>query len=178
MIERSHRWFGRGVPITLNLVSLIVGTTLCIGRYTPLLRTAVLAAQTSRGTADPWTRAQTVEPGDLVKELAAASASNRPTVVCVGFPSLYRAGHVLGASFHGPASAPEGLADLTRWAQGLSRSANVVLYCGCCPLAECPNVRPAFTALRDMGFTHLRVLLLPNNFGTDWASKGYPVDRQ
>ncbi len=30
---------------------------------------------------------------------------------------------------------------------------------------------------RDMGFTHLRVLVLPDNFGTDWAAKGYPVER-
>lgn len=43
-------------------------------------------------------------------------------------------------------------------------------------MAECPNVRPAFTALRDMGFTHLRVLMLPNNFAADWVDKHYPVE--
>jgi hypothetical protein len=28
-----------------------------------------------------------------------------------------------------------------------------------------------------MGFSHLRVLLLPTNFYTDWASKGYATDK-
>ncbi len=28
-----------------------------------------------------------------------------------------------------------------------------------------------------MGFTRLRVLMLPNDFNTDWISKGYPVEK-
>ena len=31
--------------------------------------------------------------------------------------------------------------------------------------------------MRDMGFTHLRVLILPNDFNTDWIAKGYPVEK-
>ncbi|HJZ51695.1 MAG TPA: hypothetical protein VJ228_05830 [Candidatus Acidoferrales bacterium] len=37
------------------------------------------------------------------------------------------------------------------------------------------NIRPAFVAMRDTGFTHLRVLILPDDFNTDWISKGHPV---
>jgi hypothetical protein len=134
-------------------------------------------AQSARGSAEPWTSAETVEPAALAKELASASPSTRPLVVNVGFPSLYRGGHVPGASFHGPASSHEGLADLKRWAQGISRTASIVVYCGCCPMPDCPNAKPAFTTLRDLGFGHLRVLILPTNFGTDWVDKGYPVER-
>ena len=68
-----------------------------------------------------------------------------------------------------------GLTDLKHWAQRLSRSSDLVIYCGCCPLAHCPNMRPAFSALRSMGFTHLRVLLLPRDFAHDWVEAGYPV---
>jgi len=135
------------------------------------------AAQTPRGASEPWTAAQTIEPADLVKEWKASASADQPLVVCVGFQALYRAGHVPAASFHGPTSTAEGLADLKRWAQRRSRSANVVLYCGCCPLEDCPNLRPAFTTLRDMGFTRVRVLLLPNSFGADWVGKGFPVER-
>jgi hypothetical protein len=53
----------------------------------------------------------------------------------------------------------------------------VVLYCGCCPLVKCPNLRPAFTAFEDMGIGRLRVLLLPTSFHVDWAEKGYPVQK-
>jgi thiosulfate/3-mercaptopyruvate sulfurtransferase len=124
--------------------------------------------------ADPWTPAQTVQPQDLLKELAGA---HRPVVVCVGFRPLFDGAHVPGAIFHGSASTSEGLDDLKRWAQEIPRGANIVIYCGCCPMAHCPNIRPAFEALRDMGFTHLRVLILPNDFATDWVARGYPVEK-
>lgn len=128
------------------------------------------------GSAEPWTDAQTVQPAELVKELA-AKGKNRPVVVCAGFSTLYQGAHVPGAVFHGPASQPEGLAGLKKWAEGITRSSNVVVYCGCCPFAKCPNIRPAFEALQAMGFQHLRVLILPNNFYKDWYSKGYPVEK-
>jgi thiosulfate/3-mercaptopyruvate sulfurtransferase len=133
-------------------------------------------ASQSGSSSDPWTAEQTIEPAVLVKELSARHAA-RPLVVCVGFHTLYDGAHVPGASFHGPASASRGLADLKNWAQPLPRSANLVIYCGCCPLAHCPNVRPAFLALRQMGFRHLRLLLIPNDFAHDWVQAGYPITK-
>jgi hypothetical protein len=125
----------------------------------------------------PWTAADTVSPADLARELAAASRSDEPVVVYTGPSFLYKVGHIPGAVAHGPASGAEGLADLKAWAQSLPRSSSVVIYCGCCPLRDCPNLRPSFDALRDMGFARLRVLILPNNFGSDWVSQGLPVER-
>lgn len=135
------------------------------------------AATRSATSAEPWTAANTVRPADLVRELASSTRTDKPVVVCTAPAFLYRNGHVPGASFHGPASTEQGLGDLKKWAEGLSRSTNLVVYCGCCPLDHCPNLRPAFEALREMGFTRLRVLILPNNFGTDWVEKGYPVEK-
>lgn len=128
-------------------------------------------------SADPWTVAQTVQPAEFVKELSSATAESKPITVCVGFHALYEGAHIPGASFHGPASAAQGLDDLKNWAKPLPRNANIVLYCGCCPLAHCPNIRPAFLAMQDMGFTHFRVLILPSDFNTDWIAKGYPVEK-
>jgi thiosulfate/3-mercaptopyruvate sulfurtransferase len=128
-------------------------------------------------SVDPWTAAQTVQPADFAKELAARSSDAKPTIVCVGFHALYEGAHIPGASFHGAGSTAQGLDNLKAWAKPLPRSANLVVYCGCCPLAHCPNIRPAFLALRDMGFTHLRVLLLSTDFNTDWIAKGYPVEK-
>jgi thiosulfate/3-mercaptopyruvate sulfurtransferase len=126
---------------------------------------------------DPWSASQTVQPADLVKELAAPAHPDEPTVVCVGFRPLYQGAHIPHAVFHGAASTDQGLAELKSWAQTIPKAANVVLYCGCCPLAHCPNLKPAFVAMRDMGFTNLRVLILPNDFNTDWIEKGYPVEK-
>ena len=66
---------------------------------------------------------------------------------------------------------------MKKWAGTLPRKTNLVVYCGCCPFSRCPNIRPAFTALRDMGFTRLRVLILPKDFAADWVAKGYPVQK-
>jgi thiosulfate/3-mercaptopyruvate sulfurtransferase len=63
------------------------------------------------------------------------------------------------------------------WAATLPKTTNVVIYCGCCPMERCPNVRPAFTALRELGLAKLRVLILPTSFEVDWAEKGYPYDK-
>lgn len=134
------------------------------------------SAASSR-TSDPWTNAETVQPADLAKEIADSDEAKRPTVVCVAPHVLYLGGHIPGALYHGPGMNAQGIDDLKKWAQGLPRSANIVIYCGCCPLERCPNLRPAFTALHAMGFTHLRALLLPTNFYTDWAKPGYPVEK-
>lgn len=133
-------------------------------------------AQGPGSPAEPW-GTHTVTPADLVKELASDSAADRPVVVCTAPAFLYRVGHIPGAVLHGPASSPDGLADLTAWAQALPRSTSLVIYCGCCPMPVCPNLRPAYTALTGMGFTRVRVLLLPDSFRADWVERGYPVEQ-
>jgi thiosulfate/3-mercaptopyruvate sulfurtransferase len=142
---------------------------------------ALLPARTARANQDegsePWTDAQLVRPADLARELANAKGANRPTIVYVGVRALFEGAHIPGAVSHGPGMSAQGLADLKKWAQSLPRSTNIVIYCGCCPFDRCPNVRPAFAVLRDMGFHRLRVLVLITNLATDWAAKGYPVEK-
>jgi hypothetical protein len=138
-------------------------------------RFAVRAA--ADAPTDPWTAAQTVKPADLAKELGDAKAADKPTVVCVAPHVLYLGGHIAGALYHGPGSTAQGIEDLKKWAQPVPRSANLVIYCGCCPMDHCPNLRPAFVALRDMGFTHVCALIIPTNFYTDWVQPGYPYEK-
>ena len=137
----------------------------------------VVGRSHAEDAGDPWSAAQTMQPADLVKELAAPAHPDEPVVVCVGFRPLYQGAHIPRAVFHGAASTEQGLAELKTWAKTVPKAANIVLYCGCCPLAHCPNLKPAFAAMRDMGFTNLRVLILPNDFNTDWIEKGYPVEK-
>jgi thiosulfate/3-mercaptopyruvate sulfurtransferase len=136
-----------------------------------------LFGATGDAKTDPWATAQTVQPAALAKELSDAKAADKPTVVCVAPHALYLGGHISGALYHGPGSTPQGIADLKKWAQPVSRSANIVIYCGCCPMDHCPNLRPAFVALRDMGFTRVRALIIPTNFYTDWVTPGYPYEK-
>jgi thiosulfate/3-mercaptopyruvate sulfurtransferase len=121
--------------------------------------------------------AQIVKPADFAKEMADAKNRNRPVIVCTGYRVLYDGGHVPGAVFHGLASKREGLDDLKKWAEGIPRSSNIVVYCGCRPFEHCPNIRPACEALQSMGFQHLRVLVLPSSFEKDWAEQGYAYQK-
>jgi rhodanese-related sulfurtransferase len=36
----------------------------------------------------------------------------------------------------------------------------------------------AYSALKAMGFTQVKALHIADNFGADWADKGYPVERE
>jgi hypothetical protein len=125
---------------------------------------------------DPWTAAQTVQPAQLVAELQ-MEKDPHVQVVYVGPRTLYNGGHIPGAVFYGPGSSEQGIADLKKYAATLAKHSDLVLYCGCCPLEKCPNLRPAFTALKDVGFARLRVLILPTSFNTDWVEKGFPVQK-
>jgi thiosulfate/3-mercaptopyruvate sulfurtransferase len=124
--------------------------------------------------ADPWTSAELIQPQQLTAQLAGPSDS-RPRVVCVGFKFLYESGHVPGSAFYGPGREAASLQALEAAAKEWPHDRDLVLYCGCCPLKQCPNVRPAFAALKAMGFTRLRLLDLETDFRTDW--KGLPVEK-
>jgi thiosulfate/3-mercaptopyruvate sulfurtransferase len=123
---------------------------------------------------DPWTPAEAVQPARFSAELT-QEKDPFPTIVYVGAKTLYAGGHIPGAVYYGPGSTEQGLRDLKKFASSLPKNSDVVLYCGCCPLEKCPNLRPAFLALRHLGSTRLRVLILPTSFHADWVEKGYPV---
>ena len=114
-----------------------------------------------------------MEPAALAKALESSKA---PTVISVAFPVLYNSKHIVPAAFAGPGSKPEGLEALKKAAAPLPRDADLVIYCGCCPMVKCPNIRPAYRTLKEMGFTHIRVLDIPTNMHTDWFSKDYPSE--
>lgn len=122
----------------------------------------------------PWNASQETLPGQLAKTLASKPAS-KPIILQVGFDVLYRSKHIPGSIYVGPASTPEGLEKLGHSVRRLPKNATIYIYCGCCPMTECPNVRPAFETLRKMGFTNVHVVMLDSNFGKDWVAKGYPV---
>jgi thiosulfate/3-mercaptopyruvate sulfurtransferase len=126
--------------------------------------------------SDPWTPAQVISPEALHK-LLSEKRGTKPLVIYVGFSVLYNQGHIPGAQYYGQASNPAGLDALKAHVAKLPRSKSIVIYCGCCPWEECPNIRPAFKALKAMGFTRLKALNLPTNLATDWVSKGYPIEK-
>jgi thiosulfate/3-mercaptopyruvate sulfurtransferase len=123
--------------------------------------------------SDPWSKSEFLEPAALVKAL---ESSKPPVVIAVAFPVLYNSKHITHAIFAGPGSKPEGIEALKKAAAAYPKDADIVVYCGCCPMVKCPNIRPAYRALKEMGFTHIRVLDIPTNMHTDWYTKNYPSE--
>lgn len=139
------------------------------------LLSLALFAQTPANAPDPWKESDLIQPQALAARISGTAP--KPKILYVGFPILYRSTHISGAELAGPASKPAGLELLKQTAAILPRGQELIIYCGCCPFDQCPNVRPAFRMLREMGFTRLKLVTIPTNLSTDWATKGYPVER-
>jgi hypothetical protein len=138
-----------------------------------LLPVLLAALCLSQDAADPWPKSQLVEAAAVAQEIQSGRA---PVVLCVAFPVLYRSKHILHAIDAGPGAKPEGIEALKKASARLPKDADIVIYCGCCPMVKCPNIRPAYRTLMEMGFTHVRVLNVPTNMHTDWYSKNYPSE--
>lgn len=119
--------------------------------------------------SEPWTPEQLLEPSELAAQLNHPS-THPSLVVCVG-PS----GLIKGSVDVGPGKDKQNLDKLKALLGKEDRNREVIIYCGCCPFEHCPNVRPAFTLLTGMKFTHARLLNLTHNIKVDWIDHGYPV---
>jgi rhodanese-related sulfurtransferase len=117
-----------------------------------------------------------LQPEELNRILQ-SKAADKPLVLQVGSHVLFAESHIAGSEYAGPGSQSAGLDALKQRVAPLSKNTFIVLYCGCCPWTRCPNIAPAFRQLEEMGFTHVKVLYLADNFGADWESKGFPVEQ-
>jgi len=117
-----------------------------------------------------------MQASELAK-LLKAGGPDRPVVFQVGSFVMFQQAHIPNAGFAGPGSQANGMVLLKKLAAPLKKNQLIVIYCGCCPWGRCPNIGPAYKQLRDLGFTNVKALYLANNFGDDWVSKGYPIER-
>ena len=120
--------------------------------------------------------AGTISPADLVAQLQKKTGP-KPLVIQVGFKSLFEQAHIPGSEYVGPGNDGVGIGALRKRLATVKKDAAIVIYCGCCPLDHCPNLRPVMDLLQSMGYTNAKMLLIPNNFGADWVAKGCPTER-
>ncbi len=125
--------------------------------------------------SEPWSGGDVLEPPQVASALAANP--KEPLIIHVGFPVLYRGAHVSNSVYAGPGSEAKGIDDLKKAVAGQPRMREIILYCGCCPWGQCPNIRPAFAALHQIGYTNVKVLHIPTNLKTDWVDKGYATEK-
>jgi thiosulfate/3-mercaptopyruvate sulfurtransferase len=129
------------------------------------------AIPVSGQTNDLWKADQLMEPQVLFNMINSAKGNNAPVILNIG-----SVGNIKGAIDLGPASEADGIAGLKKQLKNIPKNKMVVIYCGCCPLFKCPNVRPAFKLLTAAGYTNINVLNLKTNLKTDWIDKKFPMD--
>lgn len=140
------------------------------GSLLSLLATAPALAQS--GSAPTIPAEVLIQPAALADIL---KASNPPPLLQVGFSVMYSEAHIPGSIYAGPTGTAAGIEKLTAAVKSFDKSKPVVIYCGCCPWVRCPNVAGAYKTLTALGFAQIKVLYIADNFGADWADKGYPV---
>jgi thiosulfate/3-mercaptopyruvate sulfurtransferase len=124
--------------------------------------------------SDPWNAAQLIRPDSLAAMLKLPEAK-RPLLFHVGFKALYEEGAIPGSKYVGPCSKPQGIDSLKAAVARLPKDRSIVIYCGCCPWGDCPNMRPAYRTLHAMGFKNARAMYVVKNLDNDWVAKGYPI---
>jgi thiosulfate/3-mercaptopyruvate sulfurtransferase len=132
------------------------------------------SALAGQAPAAPIPAAALMQPADLAATLKSASVP-RPLVLHVGFHVLYMQAHIPASEYVGPASEAAGLQLLRNRVAKLHKDAAIVIYCGCCPWSDCPNISAAFNELRSLGFTNVKAVYFAESFGKNWVDHGYPV---
>lgn len=134
----------------------------------------LVPAFAQQGSAPTIPKTALIQAPELVAQIKTGKA---PTILQVGFSALYQQAHIPGAIYAGPGNKDEGIANLKTQVKALDKGKPLVIYCGCCPWEKCPNVAASWKELTAEGFKNVKVLYIPDNFGADWADKGYPTDR-
>lgn len=129
----------------------------------------VSAFQKNKG-GETWTKAQLMAPSVLAEKI------NKQDKNVVVF-DIGPAGTIKNAVKIGAAEEKENFIMLKNKLAALPKTTEVVVYCGCCPFENCPNVRPAFKLTQEMGFKNAKLLNLSKNLKVDWIDKGYPMAR-
>lgn len=127
----------------------------------------LLFAQSNK---EPWSNDQLLDPAILAQKINQKKVGNM-LIVSIGPDAVIK-----GSIEIGPGGETKNINKLKAYLKNVSKDKEVVIYCGCCPFERCPNVRPAFKTLKEMGFKNAKLLNLSNNIKTNWIDKGYPMN--
>lgn len=117
----------------------------------------------------PWTKNQVIEPAGLAGKINSQAAKN---LLILNIGSV---NDIKGAVYFGPIDEKGNKKKLTEYLKNVPKDTAIVMYCGCCPMTVCPNIKPAFNYIKKLGFTNLKILDLKESLVADWISKGYPM---
>lgn len=127
-----------------------------------------LSAFQAKGSGQ-WQPDQLISPEVLVQKIKSGEATHM-LILNTGPVE-----NIPGAVNIGEVEKAANVKKLAKFLADQPRDKEIVIYCGCCPLAGCPNIAPAYKKLEQMKFTNFKILNLPQDLQEDWIDKGYPM---
>ncbi len=134
-----------------------------------LLALLVIVASFKKGELGSWKEQQLVSPEVLAERINKGDTANL-LILNTGPVE-----DIKGAVNIGAVEDAKNQVKLKAYLETVPRDKEVIIYCGCCPLSVCPNLHPAYDALKSMKFTRYKVLRLTHDLQEDWIDKGYPL---
>lgn len=119
---------------------------------------------------EPWNEKDLMNP-EILANMLLDETLNPKYVLSIGFENVIKNSVDLG-----PANNPAKLDELRSYLAKLPKDAEIILYCGCCPFKDCPNIRPAMRLAKEMNFENAKLLDIENNIRVDWIDHGYPIN--
>lgn len=118
---------------------------------------------------DPWEPYQLLDPAQLAKVLKDPKAK-KPEILNVGPMEKIKLAKDMGVC-----STEEGIQTFKAHVDKLPIEREIVIYCGCCKLQNCPNIKKTMLYLNARGYTNAKLLNIPTSLDDDWVKKGYPM---
>jgi len=119
---------------------------------------------------EPWSDKQLLATETLASSIEQGKAEDL-LILTIGPDAIIK-----GSLDIGPAMEKENVEKLRAYLNDVPKDKEVVIYCGCCPFDRCPNIRPAFKLLNELGFKNAKLLDIPQNIKVDWLDKDYPIN--
>lgn len=135
-----------------------------------LILLCLSGALSTFGQTPLWKPEQLMPTAELAEKIK-TNAKDKPLIFNVGPMDAIK-----GSVEMGRATSVTGIEKIKSTLSMENPSRTVVVYCGCCSYASCPNIKPAYDAVKAAGFKNAKVLELPVGLREDWVAKGYPME--
>lgn len=120
----------------------------------------------------PWKKSEVISTQQLVDKI---KNTNRNSYVILNVGPV---DDILYAKNIGAVADPKVLPKLKTKLRKMDKNKEVIFYCGCCAMSNCPNIVPTYMTLKEMGFKKIKVLDIDESIYDDWISKGYPMPKK
>ena len=135
-----------------------------------LLSCSLLVSLVMQAQPNSFKAEQLLQPAKL-NEAYSKPAAAQPLILNMGVER-----NIKNAVEVGIVSSPSKYQKLVEVMKKVPKNREIVLYCGCCKLENCPNIPIALEKLSALGYKNVKILNLIEGINEDWIDKKYPMN--